>query len=206
MATRHGTASQVTGSYVEFQAAVLRALPRSIDPDIALGWMRNGESLARVLRNALLPNGKQMADDTYSLFVDYGESVEDAVKLGLYDCASGDVNSKNFTTKRIGKADITVELVHFHRYVSTSEVLRALDTARHRCRPAELHELLAFGQKYPEVQCKFPIVALGSIWRNQEGTRMVPYLGGDGSKRNLATHYWINVAWGEICRFAAVRK
>jgi hypothetical protein len=53
----HGTASQLTvpGAYVEFQLAVLRALPRDIDPDIADGWRNNGQSLAKVLREALLP-------------------------------------------------------------------------------------------------------------------------------------------------------
>ena len=56
----HGTASQLTvdGAYVEFQLAVLRALPRDIDPDIADGWRNNGQSLARVLREALLPPEK----------------------------------------------------------------------------------------------------------------------------------------------------
>ncbi len=55
--TNHGTASQlkVDGAYVEFQLAVLRALPRDIDPDIADGWRNNGQSLAKVLREALLP-------------------------------------------------------------------------------------------------------------------------------------------------------
>lgn len=55
--TNHGTASQlkVDGAYIEFQLAVLRALPRDIDPDIADGWRDNGESLARVLRQALFP-------------------------------------------------------------------------------------------------------------------------------------------------------
>jgi hypothetical protein len=56
-AMSHGTASQLTvpGAYVEFQLAVLRALPRDIDPDIADGWRNNGQSLAKVLREALLP-------------------------------------------------------------------------------------------------------------------------------------------------------
>ena len=56
----HGTASQLTvdGAYVEFQLAVLRALPRDIDPDIADGWHNNGQSLAKVLREALLPPEK----------------------------------------------------------------------------------------------------------------------------------------------------
>ncbi len=53
----HGTASQlhVDGGYVEFQQAVLRALPHDIDPNIADGWRNNTGALAKVLREALLP-------------------------------------------------------------------------------------------------------------------------------------------------------
>jgi hypothetical protein len=40
---------------VEFQLAVLRALPRDINPDVADGWRNNGESLARVLKRVLVP-------------------------------------------------------------------------------------------------------------------------------------------------------
>ncbi|MBI1754981.1 hypothetical protein HYR65_01715, partial [Candidatus Azambacteria bacterium] len=52
--SKHGTTSQVIGGYIEFQAAVLRALPRDIDPDIQEGWKMNGESLTRVLHEALM--------------------------------------------------------------------------------------------------------------------------------------------------------
>ena len=51
---RRGTAS-VSGDFVEFQAAVLRALPRNIDPTTASGWTNNGRALAKVLREALTP-------------------------------------------------------------------------------------------------------------------------------------------------------
>ncbi|MEW5907775.1 MAG: hypothetical protein AB1643_01140 [Patescibacteria group bacterium] len=53
---KHGTTQAVEGSYVEFQVAVLRALPRDIDADTRLGWTKNGESLSRILREALMPN------------------------------------------------------------------------------------------------------------------------------------------------------
>ena len=60
----NGTASQLTvpGAYVEFQLAVLRALPRDINPDVADGWRNNGQSLARVLREALLPPDEPAAE------------------------------------------------------------------------------------------------------------------------------------------------
>jgi len=202
MTTKHGTASQVTGSYVEFQAAVLRALPRDIDSDVALGWTQNGESLARVLREALMPDGKP-ASNTYPLSVDYGRSVEKGVKAGRYDWANSDITSRNFPTERKGTAEVVVELIHFNRNISTDEALRELDKAG--MRPAELHELLAFGKKYPEVQREFPIVALGSVWQYRDGFRVVPFLYRDGSGRDLGLD-WVVGGWSGICRFAAVRK
>ncbi|MDP2946269.1 MAG: hypothetical protein Q8N61_02345 [bacterium] len=201
MANR-GTASQVTGGYVEFQAAVLRALPRDIDPDVALGWAQNGESLARVLKDVLTPNGKP-AGNTYPLSVNYDLPVEGAVKLGQYDWANGDITGKNFPTTRTGKAEVVVELIHFNRVISTKDAQRELDQRGYR--PAELHELLAFGEKYPELQRQFPIVAPGSVWQYRVGDRRVPYLRRHGSRRSLNLS-WIGHDWHELCRFAAVRK
>ena len=198
----HGTASQVTGGYVEFQAAVLRALPRDIDPDIALGWAKNGESLARILREALTPNGKP-AGNTYPVTVNYGLSVEDAVKLGRYDWVNSDIASKDFPTERKGADKVAVELIHFNHYISTKNALNELDKMGYR--PAELHELLAFGAKHPDVQREFPIAALGSVWRFRSGRRGVPCLDGYGSERLLHLR-WLGDGWYELCRFAAVRK
>lgn len=213
MTTKHGITSQVTGGYVEFQAAVLRALPRDIDADVALDWAQNGEALARVLREALTPNGREVAGlsaealvkagNAYPVVVNYGMSVEDAVKLGHYDWANGNITSKNFPTKRTGAAEIVVELIHFGRYILTKDVLKELDKMGYR--PADLHELLAFGEKYPEVQREFPIAALGSVWQNRSGDRSVSCLGRDDSRRGLRLH-WLGNVWLVICRFAAVRK
>jgi len=201
MANR-GTTSQVNGSYVEFQAAVLRALPRDIDSDVALSWTKNGELLARILREALTPNGKP-AGNTYPLSVDYDLSVENAVKLGQYNWTNGDITGKNFPTTRTGKVEVVVELIRFNCAISTKDAQRELDQRGYR--PAELHELLAFGEKYPELQRQFPIVALGSVWRGRRGYRYVPCLDGDGSERSLDLD-WIGGDWYEVYRFAAVRK
>ncbi|MBM3256065.1 MAG: hypothetical protein FJZ04_01165 [Candidatus Moranbacteria bacterium] len=54
--TENGTASQqVPGWYVEFQLAVLRALPRDISQEIADGWRENGKALAKAFREVLFP-------------------------------------------------------------------------------------------------------------------------------------------------------
>ncbi len=38
-----------------FHAAVLKALPRDIDPDMARNWEKNGKALTKMLRGVLLP-------------------------------------------------------------------------------------------------------------------------------------------------------
>lgn len=201
--TKHGTASQVTGGYAEFQAAVLQALPRDINADVAFGWMQNGKALARVLREALTPGVKTNA---YPVSVDYDVSIEDAVKLGRYYWASSYITSKHFPTKRTGKADVVVELIRLDRSVEADEVLRELDKEGYR--PAELHELLAFGEKYSDdIPMEFPVIALGS-GRNYGGDHCVPNLsrvGKVGSKRilNLVA---IQLVWSFYYRFAAVRE
>ncbi len=139
---------------------------------------------------------------TYPLSVDYGRSVEHGVKAGCFGHVDSDITSHNFPTKRRGTTEIEVELVHFNRPISTNEALREL--GRMGYRPAELRELLAFGERYPEVQRElFVIIALGSVWQSH-GHGYV-FLGMCGSSRSLSL-VWNDYQWGDICRFAAVRK
>jgi len=146
---------------------------------------------------------KEPTGTVYLLSVNYRRSVEDAVKAGRYDWTKSDITSRNFPTKRKGTAEVAVELVHFNRSISTDEALSELDRMGYR--PAELHELLAFGEKYPEVQREFPVVALGSVWQYRYGDRRVPYLFRLGSERYLNL-YWFGDDGGGVFRFAAVRK
>jgi hypothetical protein len=201
---KSGTAStkMSTGQFREFAGAVLRSLPDDLDESVVQGWIQNQESLRKALREALAPNGKS-ADNAYPLVVDYGLSVETAVRAGRYDWSNDNITSRNFPTKRKEKRQVVVELVHLDRSASTEDVLRELDKAD--MRPAELHELLALGEVYPELQRGFPVVALGSVWQYQNGYRDVPYLYRRGAERLLDLS-WIEFDWREICRFAAVRK
>lgn len=52
--THHGNTLSL-GQQANFIAAVTKALPRDIDPDVARGWEQNGEALTNVLRTALCP-------------------------------------------------------------------------------------------------------------------------------------------------------
>lgn len=139
---------------------------------------------------------------SFSVRVNCDLSVESLVAHGKYDWKNDDIASKNFPTTRKGEADLVLELVRFNKVLTSEEVLKELDKLGYR--PAELHELLAFGEKYSDIQRQFPVIALGSVWQYWGG-RYVPCLYGVGDERRLGLSYFSG-RWGEHCRFAAVRK
>jgi len=135
--------------------------------------------------------------------VNYGATVEDMVGRGKYDWSNNDITAGHFPTQRNGEADLVIELVHFNRNISTDAALRELDKMGYR--PAELHELLTLGEKYPDLQREFPIIALGSVCWGSHDSRNCAYLNRNGSKRKLNLN-WIDNDWNDSCRFAVVRK
>ena len=139
----------------------------------------------------------------YLVTVDCEMSIEETIILGKYDWVNPAITSKNFATKREGKAEFKVELIHFDHLISAEEALREIDLMGYR--PAELPKLLALGCQYPDLQREFPIVALGSVWWGPYSRHLVPYLYGDFSERFL-TLYWVEDNLGEGWRFETVRK
>jgi hypothetical protein len=130
--------------------------------------------------------------------VNYGISVEEGMIKGRYDWVDPNIISRHFPAKHRGKTKITMELIHFNRTFPTDMALREIEIMGFR--PAELRELFGFGEKYPDLQRDFPVVALGSVWQGR-----VPYLDGDASERVLDLE-WLENDWCEFCRFAAVRQ
>jgi len=145
-------------------------------------------------------------DGARRVVVDYGRSLGEAIAAGGYDCANADITEDNFPAERGGRADVGLELVHLDRIATTAKVEAEL-SRRGGLRPAAHMELLAFGERYPDVQRKFPVVALGSSWADPDGSLRVPCLDGDSGRRRLRL-YWGHPgrSWYESCRFLAVRK
>jgi len=71
--------------------------------------------------------------------------------------------------------------------------------------PATLQELCAFGEKYPDIKREFPVVALGSVYVDLGGRRVVPCLGFWLAGRELYLSGW-GGEWFPVCRFLAARK
>lgn len=141
----------------------------------------------------------------YKVIVDYDRSVEEAIKAGKYDRINYEITSKNFPSNRKGTVETEIILFHPNRYILYKEVICELGKSEFR--PAELPELLAFGATYPDVQRKFPVVALGSIWQRPHSCGNVPclYSHYHSITRTLSLR-WFNDGWIPRYRFAAVHK
>jgi hypothetical protein len=125
------------------------------------------------------------------------------IEAGKYYWINPSITAEHFPITGHRKENVEVHLIHFNRIIKSAEEIAELD--RMGLRPATLVELLAFGAKYPDVQMQFPIIALGSVWRNPDGFRVVPGLWGDSDKRSLSLH-WCEYEWENCDRFLAVRK
>ena len=96
----------------------------------------------------------------YSMEVDYSRSIEDSLTAGRYDRLFSRITSASFPGSEAGQARLSAVLIPFSPLASLDYILH-LPAAAGR-RPATFKELLAFGEAYPEVQRKLPIMALGS--------------------------------------------
>ena len=129
-----------------------------------------------------------------------------AIADGKYDWKNSDITTKNFpvSPEMIGKkSDISAKLFYFNRDISSDDAISEMDKAGYR--PATLMELLVLGFLFPELQRQFPIVALGSVWRNANVNRYVPCLSAGNSRRGLNLG-WLDSNWDACCRFLGVRK
>lgn len=145
----------------------------------------------------------EKAKNIFSVSVNYDLMLEGAARNGKYDWSSSDITSDHFPSKRRGTVEVDIEIIHFNRNISSENAIAELD--KMGLRPAVAHELCSLGEKYPEMQRGFPIVALGSVWRSLIGHRRVLVLCGDDGGRGLFLDWFVG-GWGAGFRFAAVRK
>ena len=140
---------------------------------------------------------------TYHVTVNYGLSLTEMIRAGRYDWVDPNITSDNFPINGKGTKEVALELVHFNRYINSSEeVIREL--GKKGLRPATIVELLAFSAKYTDVMRQSTIAALGSVWLSLDGRRRVPSIwGGRGLGLGLDS---FESGWNGEYRFLAVRK
>ena len=172
------------------------------DEDIHRLATPDGKHLVEKFADLIVGVAKK-AGDLLTVTVDYSRSLAQMIAAGKYDWVNDDITEKHFPMKGNGKVELNLELAHFNKYISSDDAIAELK--KRGLRPATLWELLAFGAKFPETQREFPIVALGSVWRDLDGDRNVPYLWGHADERSLGL-CWYDHDWSDNYRFLASRE
>jgi hypothetical protein len=172
------------------------------DDEILRVAATQGDQLLDKFADAIAQAARQPREE-FPLTVNYDLSAEAAIEAGAYQAVNEAITSKNFPSKRSGQAELAMVLVRFDHRMSSPDVVRELE--QEGLRAAELSELLAFGASYPEVQRKFSVVGLGSVWRDRKGYGNVPCLYAASEGRYLDLHWWDD-GWYSYSRFAAVPK
>ena len=114
----------------------------------------------------------------YPITVDYGRSLIDMLaSTGPTQRPSPEDAAKVAETWPIegnGTEERIAVIVRLPKYATTRDA--EAEIAKRGLRAARLEELLAFGERYPDVQDFFPVVALGSSHVDYMGVRKVPML------------------------------
>ncbi len=202
----------VSEIFLSFKEAVEETLPRDIDCNFALNLADDKGFLASILRKTFAPE-----DKTYLFSVDYEREPKKAIEAGNYQWVDPRIDSKSikdFINKEKenmpsfwkDKASLMMEFIEldvvFEKDVYNE--LKQMDLW-----PANLLELLAFGENYPDVQCDFSIFAAGSMWwwDRQNQNYLLPCLYYEiDAKRKLLGLYPITEQIKPKRRFAAVRE
>lgn len=138
--------------------------------------------------------------------VDYSRTIDEMIEFGKYDLVSDGITEKTFPlpTKFLGKKIITpVKLFQFKQVAGSDYVISEME--KMGCHPATLAELMALGESQPDLQRKFSIAALGSVWSSAHGIEYVALLRGDVHGRMLSLSQYDNY-WQNNIRFLAVCK
>jgi len=139
---------------------------------------------------------------TYKQVVNYDLSVKELLKAGKYDWQNEDITDKNFPSTEKGEKEVEFGMFHFKRGISSEDAIAEMKKAGYR--PSTMKELLSFGKNNPDLQRKYPIIALGSV-AELGGARHVGFLHGNGSGRDAGPDCF-GSGWGDYCRFLAVRN
>jgi hypothetical protein len=89
------------------------------------------------------------------------KTISDLVKAGNYPQANVDISDANFSADKPHEAGVILK--HFGQQMSSDDILKELD--REGLRPVTMSELLALGAQHPQLQLKFDIIGLGSVWQ-----------------------------------------
>jgi hypothetical protein len=197
------TTDMAKDTYLILQSLLEKVRKRGYSDDEILRVANDqGDSLLDKFADVMAEAARK-PHDTFPVTVNYDLSLEEAINAGNYQAVHTDISARNFPSTRKGQAELDIVLVRFEHRMKSEDVVQELE--KEGLRPADLPEFLAFGAKYPDVQRKFSVAGLGSVWQDRKGYRNVPCLYEASEGRYLDLHWWDD-GWYSYTRFAATRK
>lgn len=179
--------------FVEFTSAVVRSLPRDLDPTTTQGWITNQRALADVLRKALKPESESVAihvSETGTLQPPYEgwELVEDAaIPVGTLELELAEF---------LKPGENSIRGTEIRERAKKSDPMLGERLAR---------ALLEKQERIPENWRKFYLVFPGTVWRYRDGRLGVPYLDWYGGRWYLYFR-WLERDWRFLGRIVSLRK
>lgn len=149
---------------------------------------------------------EHLVTNEHLVTVDYSKSLAEMIKAGKYDGVNSEIIS-HFSIKGEGVVECKLVLVHLNKVAKVAGVEETLEHLNKMdLTPALIEELLSFAVTYPEVQRKFRVIALGSVWHHPDGDIIVPFLCGHVFERVLGVHICDGNWWHDSYRFLASRR
>lgn len=149
-----------------------------------------------------------MQRNAYVVRVNYDLAHDAQIEEAKFDWVTpydGNLVRKNPAEHRYpvptGQTEQRITLVHLDRRAKRPEIIAEM--GKLNVRPTVSPEFLALTKAYPDLQRKFPLVGLGSVWVDSNRNRHVLYAYEYSNERNLNLN-WDDLAWDGDCRFPAV--
>jgi len=142
--------------------------------------------------------------ENITLSVDYSRTLEAMITACGYYWWNSDITAKRFLVRGEGIEQSEAKIFIVDRNMSSALIVEMIKAAGWD--PSKVEHLIAFGEKYPEEQRKYPIIALGSVAKIG-GYLGAPRLYWAGTGRSLGLYWWdVDCSWNVGHRFLAVRK
>lgn len=195
--------------------------PETVDQVMQyVGEGRSADLLASLTEPAATRSTTAALSEPYPVTVNFGRSPKTMAKVGNYpggynlyydgmNWSEWEVpEGSTLVVPKRGKVD--KELLLFHvgayfggdTYPTTEEVTQVLVGHGLVLEPAQT--VPALGEKYPDLDLEFPVIALGSFWVGPHGCRRVAVLWGGADERHLGLD-WDDYQWYPYYRILVSR-
>ena len=145
-------------------------------------------------------------EGTFPIKVDYSKSVEEMIAAGNYEGYIPEmIKDCPISGEGIQERELVLVRIDGEMYIDSVRIA----LMQRGLRAAYLEELLALGEQHPDLQRRYPSMALGSVWDSPSGFSQVPSLykhGPEGEEERTLNEVTDAGGFYGMGRYAAIAK